>query len=64
VAQQIGGVIVVPIVGLVLIQATGTLLVGPLGYALLAVVILGVSLVGLRVGVRLFDREAILTRWR
>jgi ABC-2 type transport system permease protein len=64
VAQQIGGVIVVPIVALVLIQATGTLLVGPLGYTVLAVVILGVSLVGLRVGVRLFDREAILTRWR
>jgi ABC-2 type transport system permease protein len=64
VAQQIGGVIIVPIVGLVLVQATGTLLVGPLGYALVAVVILGISLVGLRIGVKLFDREAILTRWR
>ena len=31
VAQQIGGVIIVPIVGLVLVQATGTLLVGPAG---------------------------------
>ena len=64
VAQQIGGVIIVPIVGLVLVQATGTLLVGPMGYVLMAVVILLVSLAGLRVGVRLFDREAILTRWR
>ena len=64
VAQQIGGVIIVPIVGLVLIQATGTVLVGPAGYVLLAVIVLIVSLEGLRVGVRLFNREAILTRWR
>ncbi len=64
VAQQIGGVVIVPIVGLVLVQATGTLLVGPLGYLLMALMVLVVSLIGLRVGVRLFDREAILTRWR
>jgi ABC-2 type transport system permease protein len=64
VAQQIGGVVIVPIVALVLVQATGTLLVGPLGYVLMTVVVLVVSLVGLRIGVRLFDREAILTRWR
>jgi ABC-2 type transport system permease protein len=64
VAQQIGGVIIVPIVGLVLVQATGTILVGPAGYAVLAAVIVAISLVGLRIGVRLFDREAILTRWR
>jgi ABC-2 type transport system permease protein len=64
VAQQIGGIIIIPIVGLVIIQATGTLLVGPVGYTILAIIVLIVSLVGLRVGVRLFDREAILTRWR
>jgi ABC-2 type transport system permease protein len=64
VAQQIGGVIIVPIVAIVLIQATGTLIVGAAGYALLALIVLVVSLIGLRIGVRLFDREAILTRWR
>jgi ABC-2 type transport system permease protein len=64
VAQQIGGVVIVPIVGLVLVQATGTLLVGPSGYVLLTLIVLVVSIVGLRIGVRLFDREAILTRWR
>lgn len=64
VAQQIGGIIIVPIVGLVMVQATGTLLVGPVGYVLMALVVLLVSLAGLRIGVRLFDREAILTRWR
>jgi ABC-2 type transport system permease protein len=64
VAQQIGGVIIVPIVAVTLLQATGTLLVGASGYVLLALIILVISLVGLRVGVRLFEREAILTRWR
>jgi ABC-2 type transport system permease protein len=64
VAQQIGGVIIVPIVGLVLAQASGTILVGAAGYAVMTVVVLVVALVGLRIGMRLFDREAILTRWR
>ena len=64
VAQQIGGVIIVPIVALVIIQATGTLLVGPTGYAILALIVTVVALLGLRVGVQLFQREAILTRWR
>ncbi len=64
VAQQIGGVIIVPVIGLVLVQATATVLVGASGYTLLAAIILVVSLAGLRIGVRLFDREAILTRWR
>jgi ABC-2 type transport system permease protein len=64
VAQQIGGVIIVPIIGVTLVQATGTVLVGATGYLLLAGVILAVSLAGLRLGVTLFDREAILTRWR
>jgi ABC-2 type transport system permease protein len=64
VAQQVGGVVIVPIIVLVLAQATGTVLVGPTGYVLLALAVLIVALIGLRIGVRLFDREAILTRWR
>jgi ABC-2 type transport system permease protein len=64
VAQQIGGVVIVPIIALVLAQATGTVLVGPAGYVLLTLAVLAVALVGLRIGIRLFDREAILTRWR
>ncbi len=64
VAQQIGGVIIIPIVAIVLIQATGTILVGAVGYAILALIVLVIALIGLRVGIRLFDREAILTRWR
>jgi ABC-2 type transport system permease protein len=64
VAQQIGGVIIVPIIGVTLLQATGALLVGSSGYLVLTAIVLVVSLVGLRIGVALFDREAILTRWR
>ena len=64
VAQQIGGIIIVPIIAVTLLQATGTLLVGAAGYIALAAIILIVSLIGLRLGVSLFDREAILTRWR
>jgi ABC-2 type transport system permease protein len=64
VAQQIGGVIIVPIIGVTLVQATGSILVGASGYVLLASIILAISLAGLRLGVTLFDREAILTRWR
>jgi ABC-2 type transport system permease protein len=64
VAQQIGGVVIVPIVVLVLAQASGTVLVGPTGYVLLTIAVLAVALVGLRIGVQWFDREAILTRWR
>ena len=40
VAQQIGGIIVVPIIAVTLLQATGTLLVGAPGYILLAAIVL------------------------
>jgi ABC-2 type transport system permease protein len=64
VAQQIGGVVILPIIGVTLLQATGTVLVGASGYLVLTVLVTIVSVLGLRVGVALFDREAILTRWR
>lgn len=64
VAQQIGGVVIVPIIAVTLLQATGTLLVGASGYLILAAIVAGIGLLGLRLGVRLFEREAILTRWR
>src|SRR6476646_8263606 len=44
VAQQVGGIIVVPIVAVTLLQATATVLVGPMGYLILAVVVFAVSL--------------------
>jgi ABC-2 type transport system permease protein len=63
-AQQIGGVIVIPIVAFTVLQSTGTLIVGASGYALTAAIVTAIALVGLRIGVALFGRESILTRWR
>ena len=63
-AQQIGGIVIIPLVGIAVVQAGGLILFGALGYALTAAVVLVVSAIGLRVGVRLFGRETILTRWR
>lgn len=64
VAQQIGGVIILPIVGVTVLQATGTFLVDSTGYATAALVVLVIGLAGLRAGAAVFGREAILTRWR
>jgi ABC-2 type transport system permease protein len=64
VGQQIGGVIIVPLVAVGILQATGTILVGALGYVVLAVLVGAIGVIGLRVGTWLFDREQILTRWR
>jgi len=64
VGQQIGGVIIVPLVAVGILQATGTVLVGAEGYLLLAVIVGVVGLVGLRIGTVLFGREQILTRWK
>ena len=40
------------------------MLVGAAGYLAMTAIVLMVSVIGLRIGVALFDREAILTRWR
>jgi ABC-2 type transport system permease protein len=63
-AQQVGGVIIVPIVVLTIVQATGTAIIGPIGYTLTAIVVVGFTLLLLRLGVSLFARESILTNWR
>ena len=63
-AQQIGALIILPIAGLLIASLTGSVV-------LTAPVILGIALVltalniGLMlIGVALFDRESILTRWK
>jgi ABC-2 type transport system permease protein len=63
-AQQIGGIVIVPLVGIAVVQASGAVLFGAVGYAITAAVVLLISMVGLRVGVQIFGRETILTRWR
>jgi ABC-2 type transport system permease protein len=63
-AQQVGLVVVLPIIGLLVGQAAGVAYLGP-------AIVLGASLVTalldlglLFIAVRLFDRETILTRWK
>jgi ABC-2 type transport system permease protein len=63
-AQQVGAIIVVPLVAATIAQASGAFAIGPLGYALSAFVTLVVALIGLRIAVVVFGRESILTRWR
>ena len=63
-AQQIGGIIIVPLVALAIVQATATVLLGGVGFAISAGLVFALSLVGLRIGAELFGRESILTRWR
>ncbi len=63
-AQQVGVVVVLPITALLVAQMTGTIVMSvavALG-AVAALVALDLAL--LAIGVRLFDREAILTRWK
>lgn len=63
-AQQVGSLLLLPLIALVVAQSAGAFLLSPLwvvaGAVLLAV--LGVLL--FRWGVRLFDRERIFTEWR
>jgi len=63
-AQQIAGVIVVPLVAFTILQASGAVIVGAAGYAITGLVVALVAVGGLRLGVALFGRESILTRWR
>jgi ABC-2 type transport system permease protein len=62
-AQQIGALVILPIAGLLVAQLTGhvTLTGGRLAALSGLLAIVNVALMGL--GVRLFDRESILTRW-
>jgi ABC-2 type transport system permease protein len=63
-AQQIGVLILLPIAGLLAAQLLGSL---QLTLAISALIAVGLTIVNLALmvlGVRVFDRESILTRWR
>jgi ABC-2 type transport system permease protein len=63
-AQQIGALVVLPLAAAFVMQITGMLrLTGP-RMAAAALVLAGVNIGLLLLGVRLFDRESILTRWK
>lgn len=63
-AQQISGVLVLPVATFMVGQVTGRLVLNP-PFALLATVVLAiVAALALALATRLFRREVILTRWR
>ena len=63
-AQQIGALIILPIAGLLVMQLTGSFQLTAPVIALLALALGGVNTVLMLVGIALFDRESILTRWK
>jgi ABC-2 type transport system permease protein len=62
-AQQISGVCVLPVVGLVALQIGGVLRAGPGYYAIQGAVVLVLDVLLLVAAVRLFDRERLISRW-
>jgi ABC-2 type transport system permease protein len=63
-AQQIGALIILPVSGLLVAQVTGTFL---LTATIILLVALGLAIVNaglMALGIALFDRESILTRWK
>jgi ABC-2 type transport system permease protein len=63
-AQQFGALLILPLTGLFMAQMTGIFV---LTTGMMLLLLAGLSVVWvllLMLGVRLFDRETILTRWR
>jgi ABC-2 type transport system permease protein len=63
-AQQIGALIILPIAGLLVAQVTGSVILSSTIVLLIALGLMIVNAVLMFVGIALFDRESILTRWK
>jgi ABC-2 type transport system permease protein len=63
-AQQIGGLLILPIVFLIVGQITGLFILGPTSIISAAIVLLFLDFLVLRIGVRRFDRERIVSEWK
>ncbi len=63
-AQQLGAIVIVPVVGLIITQTRGMFFVTPIVVVATAAAIFMIDAIVLVIGVRLFRRETILTRWR
>jgi len=63
-AQQIGALIILPLGAIVVLQTTGSFLFSLQDYLLLAVGVGVLGAIGIRLGVIVFGRETILTRWK
>lgn len=63
-AQQIGALIIVPLAALLMGTLTGTIHLTPRLIGIIALGLIVANGVLMRIGVRLFERESILTRWK
>lgn len=63
-AQQIGALIILPVTGLFVAQVSGNVVMTAGLIASISAGLAVVNIILMRVGVALFDREAILTRWK
>jgi ABC-2 type transport system permease protein len=61
-AQQLGVVVLLPLIGIIVIQTYGNFLLDARAYLIAALITMAISIVGLRAGARIFGRESILTR--
>lgn len=63
-AQQIGGLLILPIVFLIVGQITGLFLLGPSSVLMAAGILIVLDYIVLRIGVGLFSRERIVSEWK
>ncbi|MCL4425101.1 MAG: ABC transporter permease subunit [Firmicutes bacterium] len=63
-AQQLGGIVVLPVVGLAITQMVGKIILGPVMIMVLLLLLLLADALLIRLGVDRFGRETVLTRWR
>lgn len=63
-AQQVAGLVVLPLLGLTFGQVAGLILVSKTVVAAVCVLVAGLDVAMLALAVQVFEREAILTRWR
>jgi ABC-2 type transport system permease protein len=63
-AQQIGALIILPVSGLLIAQVTGTFMLTGTIILLVALALAVVNAGLMALGIALFDRESILTRWK
>lgn len=64
VAQQLGGLLALPVVAISVAQTAGFVLVNPQSFAVGALALLALDAVVFYLGVRLFQRDRILTEWK
>jgi ABC-2 type transport system permease protein len=63
-AQQIGALVILPVAGLLVMQLTGSFMLTVPIIAFMALALAGINTALMLIGIALFDRESILTRWK